>query len=59
MNTVTLEKKININGITEEEVPYMTKKEILAGFNDACIDIKLAREGKLQGRPIEDLFNEL
>lgn len=47
------------NCVAEEEVPYMTKKEILAGFNDACKDIKLAREGKLQGRPIEDLLNEL
>lgn len=37
----------------------MTKAEILSDFSEACQDIKLAREGKLQGRPLEDLLNEL
>ncbi|MBQ4621436.1 MAG: hypothetical protein IJB28_02160 [Bacteroidaceae bacterium] len=43
----------------EEPAPYYTKAEILAGFDEACKDIKLAREGKLEGRPIEELLNEL
>ena len=43
----------------EEPTPYYTKAEILAGFDEACKDIKLAREGKLEGRPIEELLNEL
>lgn len=41
------------------EEDYMTKEEILAGFNEACKEIKLAREGKLKGRPAEELINEL
>lgn len=45
--------------LSEAEVPYMTKAEILSDFSEACQDIKLAREGKLQGRPLEDLLNEL
>ena len=43
----------------EEPAPYYTKAEILAGFDEACKDIKLAREGQLEGRPIEELLNEL
>ena len=45
--------------LSEGEVPYMTKAEILSDFSEACQDIKLAREGELQGRPLEDLLNEL
>lgn len=43
----------------EAEEDCMTKEEILAGFNEACKEIKLAREGKLKGRPAEELINEL
>ena len=45
--------------VAEEEVPYRTKEEILAGVEEAFEHAKLAREGKVQGRPIEDLLNEL
>lgn len=45
--------------LSEAEVPYMTKAEILSDFSEACQDIKLVREGKLQGRPLDDLLNEL
>jgi hypothetical protein len=38
---------------------YQTKEEILKDFGEACEDMKLAREGKLKGRPLEDLLNEL
>ena len=38
---------------------YMTKSEIMDGLSEACKDIKLMREGKLKGRPIEELLNEL
>ena len=41
--------------VAEDEEPYMTKSEIM----EACKDIKLMREGKLKGRPIEELLNEL
>ena len=45
--------------VAEDEEPYMTKSEIMDGLSEACKDIKLMREGKLKGRPIEELFNEL
>lgn len=44
---------------TTEDDDCMTKEEILAGFSEACKEIKLAREGKLKGRPAEELINEL
>lgn len=44
---------------SEKAKPYMTKAEILTGLAEACGDIKLARERKLEGRPIEELLNEL
>lgn len=43
----------------EDEKSYMTKNEIMDGLAEACKDIKLMREGKLKGRPIEELLNEL
>lgn len=47
------------NVVSEDAAPYMSKAEILEGLAEACKDIKLAREGKLKGRPIEELLNEL
>ena len=45
--------------LTEDEEPYMSKSEIMDGLTEACKDIKLMRAGKLKGRPIEELLNEL
>lgn len=45
--------------VAEGEVPYRTKAEILAGVEEAFEHAKLARDGKVQGRPIEELLNEL
>ena len=45
--------------VAEDEEPYMTKSEIMDVLSEACKDIKLMREGKLKGRPIEELLNEL
>ena len=45
--------------VAEDEESYMTKSEIMDGLTEACKDIKLMREGKLKGRPIEELLNEL
>lgn len=42
-----------------EEYRPQTKAEILAGVDEAFKDAKLAREGKLQGQPLEDFLNEL
>ena len=55
-----LKRKWNLfTMVAEDEEPYMTKSEIMDGLSEACKDIKLMREGKLKGRPIEELLNEL
>lgn len=45
--------------MSEGEVPYMTKEEILANFDQACKELKLNLEGKLELKKAEDLLNEL
>ena len=45
--------------VSEGEVPYMTKEEILANFDQACKELKLNLEGKLELKKAEDLLNEL
>jgi len=37
----------------------MTKEEILANFDQACKELKLNLEGKLDFKPAEELLNEL
>ena len=37
----------------------MTKAEILAGLKEAFLTAKAAREGKITGRPVEELLHEL
>ena len=44
---------------SEEAEPYMTKEEILANFDQACKELKLNLEGKLEFKPAEELLNEL
>lgn len=36
-----------------------SKEYILAGLAEACKEMKLARQGKLKGRPARELLNEL
>lgn len=48
-----------INVVAEEQLPYLTKAEVLAGFDDACKEIKQAAEGKLKGIPLNEFLNEL
>ena len=48
-----------VSCVREEEVPYKTKAELIADLNEVCEQIKLARAGKLKGRPIEELLDEL
>ncbi len=54
---VTEEASSNI--LAEEEVRYKTRAEIMADMEEAFKTAKLAREGKIEGRPIEELLNEL
>ena len=39
--------------------PYMTKEEILANFDQACKELKLNLEGKLEFKTLEEALNEL
>lgn len=45
----------------EEEEAYRsrTKAEVLADFDQACKELKLNLEGKLEFKPAEELFDEL
>ncbi len=45
--------------VSEDAELYMTKTEILEGMAEAFKTAELAREGKVQGRPIEELLNVL
>lgn len=45
--------------VAEDEEPYMSKAEILANFDQACKELKLNLEGKLEFKPAEELLNEL
>lgn len=48
-----------VSSVAENAVPYKTKAELIADLNEMCEQIKLARAGKLKGRPAEELLNEL
>lgn len=43
----------------EEPAQYYTKAEILAGFDEACKELKAQMDGKLEFKPAEELLNEL
>lgn len=45
--------------VAEDEVPYMTKAEILANFDQACKELKLNLEGKLEFKTLEEALDEL
>lgn len=42
-----------------ETIPDLTKEELVDDLNAMCEQIKLVRAGKLKGRPVEELLNEL
>ncbi len=43
----------------EEEEPCMTKAEILQNFDEACKELKLYKEGKIELKTLEEVINEL
>lgn len=47
------------NFVAEEAVPYQTKAEILANLDEACKELKLNLEGKLEFKSLEDALDEL
>ena len=53
------EKETTADTLAEDDVPYRTKEELIADINEVCNQIKQARAGKLKGRPLEEVLNEL
>lgn len=45
--------------VEEEAYKPRTKAEVLADFDQACKELKLNLEGKLELKSAEELFNEL
>jgi len=45
--------------VAEEATPYRIKTEILESLDEACKELKLNLEGKLDFKPAEDLLDEL
>ena len=43
----------------EDEYIEPTREQLLAELDQAMYEAKLAKEGKLKGRPAEELLNEL
>lgn len=43
----------------EEEEPCMTKAEILQNFDEACKELKLYKERKIQLKTLEEVIDEL
>ena len=42
-----------------EELTPSEKEEVMGDLRESLIELKMVKEGKLQSRPVEDLFNEL
>jgi hypothetical protein len=45
--------------LEELENDGRTKEQILDGIREAVIEMKMIKEGKLKGRPIQELLDEL
>ena len=45
--------------VAEEAAPYQTKAEILASLDQACKELKLNLEGKLEFKSLDDALNEI
>lgn len=52
-------RKNNLNKISNELVVTDSKEYILAGLAEAMVEVKLARQGKIKGRPARELLREL
>lgn len=56
---LVIQKEKNAEKISEEEYKPLTKKEILANFDQSCKELKLNLEGKLEFKSLEEALNEL
>lgn len=53
------EKETTADTLAEDDVPYRTKEELKEGFNQACLEAKSYKEGKLQLKTWEEVYHEL
>ena len=42
-----------------EELTPSEKEEVMGDLRESLMELKMVKEGKLQSRPVEELFNEL
>lgn len=54
-----LPKRQEKTKVKEEEEPCMTKAEILQNIDEACKELKLYKEGKIELKTLEEVINEL
>ena len=65
MSAMSLEAEKNelirriLDVVAEEAAPYQTKAEILASLDQACKELKLNLEGKLEFKSLDDALNEI
>ena len=50
---------ISENAPTNDDYRPKTKAEVMTELREAFLVAKAAREGKIKGRPVEELLNEL
>jgi len=50
---------ISENAPTNDDYRPKTKAEVMTELKEAFLVAKAAREGKIKGRPVEELLNEL
>ena len=61
MTTLNIQAAQNENdeACMVQEESCMAKEEILSGFDNALLELKSYREGKLELKPLQDVQNEL
>jgi len=48
-----------VNKMKREETEYISKEEILRGIDEGLREVKLAREGKVETKTLQELIDEL
>jgi len=48
-----------VNKMKREETEYISKEEILRGINEGLREVKLAMEGKVETKTLQELIDEL
>lgn len=60
MDTLILDRPIRQQRVAfKEETCGDSREEIIVKLKEAAKDLKLIKEGKLEGRPLKDFLNDL